>query len=555
MADSSAPAKPGDINLDPSAVRGTTGLVQYGGKIQEEWLRKLRGVQGIRAYQEMRDNSPVIGAVITWLESQLRAIEWRVVPAGEDELSKEAAEFLSSCMDDMENTWEEFVVEVLSMLWAGFSLFEETYKVRRGVQRRDGGRIDQRKSSRHRDGLVGWASISIRGQETIDAWDISDDGEILGAWQLHPLTGKRIYLPAERTLLFRTKATRNNPEGRSIFRNAYIPYMFAKNLQEVEAITCERDGTGLPDMQVPPQIMSSNATAEQAAIRDTLEEYLSELRNGERAFLLRPAEVDQNGQATGYKFSLLASPGSKSIDIGEVIRRHEKNALMSVLADHVVIGLDGVGSLALHDSKTSVAALPMRGYAQSIGATLNRHAIPRLFELNPCFPEECWPHLEPGDFETPDLGPLGSFLSAMVQSAIIQPDKKLERHVRAVAQLPDPDEDQEMAETPDVQRAMDAIANEVGGEPVTQPSTQPAPTVDTGKAPVVDTTTTLNDITLGIWRLLQQGDLATANILRRALALRLGVPYEGDVTAADVGADKAKVDQGGAPADAPSEPG
>jgi phage gp29-like protein len=89
--------------------------------------------------------------VICWLESQLRAVEWRVVPADSaDPLAVEAAEFLSSCMDDMETTFEEFIVEVLSMLPFGFSLFEQTYKQRKGQQEIDG-RHDMRRSSRHSD--------------------------------------------------------------------------------------------------------------------------------------------------------------------------------------------------------------------------------------------------------------------------------------------------------------------------------------------------------------------------------------------------------------------
>lgn len=52
---------------------------------------------------------------------------------------------------------------------------------------------------------------------------------------------------------------------------------------------------------------------------------------------------------------------------------------------------------------------------------------------------------------------------------------------------------------------------------------------------------TVNEITLGIERMGRLGDVDTVNILRRALAQKLGVSYEGDITAADLAGDAATV--------------
>lgn len=49
---------------------------------------------------------------------------------------------------------------------------------------------------------------------------------------------------------------------------------------------------------------------------------------------------------------------------------------------------------------------------------------------------------------------------------------------------------------------------------------------------------TVNEITLGIERMGRLGDVDTVNILRRALAQKLGVSYEGDIAAAELPVNK-----------------
>ena len=71
-----------------------TGLKRSAGTISEEFLPNLTGERGLRALREMRDNDPVIGAVLYAIEMLLRNVTWRV--EGDDD---EQAEFLESCLD------------------------------------------------------------------------------------------------------------------------------------------------------------------------------------------------------------------------------------------------------------------------------------------------------------------------------------------------------------------------------------------------------------------------------------------------------------------------
>ena len=156
---------------------GSTGLKETGGIISDEWLNQLRGLRGIRAYSEMRDNDAVIGAVLYAIESLVRQVEWRVRPADESDAAIAAAKFLEECVEDMASDWESFISEVLSMLVFGFAPFEIVYKVRGGDSE------DPTRRSKYNDGRIGWRKFSIRGQDTIARWIFDEDGNVAGMVQ------------------------------------------------------------------------------------------------------------------------------------------------------------------------------------------------------------------------------------------------------------------------------------------------------------------------------------------------------------------------------------
>ena len=410
---------------------GTTGLNRQGGMVDQEWLRQLKGTRAYRTYTEMRDNDAVVGAILYAIETLIRQVEWTVKPAEDTHEAREAARFLESCLVDMAVDWETFISEVLTMLPYGYSLFETVYKLRGGPDQ-----DDERYRSRYDDGRIGWRKFAIRGQDTIERWKFGNEGGIEGAYQNAPPTYNTTFIPMDKLLLFRTKVERNNPEGRSLLRNAYRSWYFLKRLQEIEAIGVERDLAGLPVMHVPIEVMSPTATAAQKSLRTSLEQVIQQIRRDEREGVLMPSELDRDGKPTGYKLSLLTSGGSRAMDTDKIIRRYESRISMSVLAEFIMLGMDTTGSFALADSKTTLFATSLRSILESIASTFNNTAVRKLFELNPEFPEHCWPELTYGDIETQDLKSMGSYLQSLSAAGLITPDPELEDTLREMASLP-----------------------------------------------------------------------------------------------------------------------
>ena len=412
---------------------GRTGLTRFGGWVHEEWLRELQGQRGIKIYKEMRDNDPVIGAILFALKMLIRQASWRVEAAGKTNADTEAKDFLDSCLYDMSQSWHDTITEILSMLVFGWSYHELVYKQRMGDSR------DSTRRSKHKDGRIGWRKIPIRAQETLWEWVFDEeDGSLLGMRQQPPPDYILREVPLQKALLFRTEVSKENPEGRSILRNSYRPWYFKKNIEEIEGIGIERDLAGLPVAHVPPELLSPTATTEQKAVLAAIKELVTKIRRDEMEGIVFPAEEMPNGQKTGYKLSLLSTGGRRQFDTGAIVDRYDQRIAMTVLADFIMLGHQKVGSFALSSSKTELFSLAVGAILDSICEVFNSHAVPRLFKLN-SFPGITeLPRLEHGDVEAPDLKELGEYITALSGAgAPLFPDDQLENYLREAASLPE----------------------------------------------------------------------------------------------------------------------
>lgn len=405
---------------------GSTGLRRVGGVVVEEWLPQLFGDRGIRQWREMSENDGTIGAVLFAIEMLIRQVEWTTEAASEDQADKDKADFLRSCMNDLDKPWVNTVAEILTMLPYGWSVHELVYKVRRGPRGETPSKSD--------DGRVGWKRIPLRGQDTLLEWVFTDSEEVEAFVQTHPVTFRRIEIPREKFVHFKTRE-RRGPESISVLRNAYRPWVFKKRLEEIEAIGIERDMAGLPVAYVPAELLDPRATPEQQAMLAEIKKIVRGVKINEQMGLVFPQEYDHTGQQR-YKFELLSAFGSKARSPDPAIRRYKQDMAMTVLADFILLGHEKVGSYALSDSKTKIFASAMGAWLDTIADTLTSQAVPRLFALNGL--DGPYPKIVHGDIETPNLDALSKYVGALANAgALTLPDEKLERHLRRAASLPE----------------------------------------------------------------------------------------------------------------------
>ena len=404
---------------------GKTGLFRFDtGWIYEEFLRELQGRKGIEVYKEMSENDDIIGAILFATEMLMRQSKWSIQEAGTEQADLDAAEFVRTCMDDMEETWSDFISEVLSFLTYGWSYHEIVYKRRMGRSK------NPETNSKYTDGLIGWRKLPIRSQDTLWEWKYDEKDNLIGLVQCAPPLYEQVFIPIEKALHFKTKSRKGNPEGRSVLRNCYRNWYFKRRIQEIEGIGIERDLVGLPVLEAPEGVDIWS------------DEYAAELAKAER--IVRSVRRDEREGivlGNGWKFSLTSTGGRRQFDTNQIIERYDTRMAMTVLADFVLLGHQAVGSFALSSDKTELFGVALGAFLDLICEVFNNQAIPRLIDINGEHFAGItdYPSLTHGDIETQDLGQLGEFVSKMVGIGAITPDESMEDYLRLAADLPERD--------------------------------------------------------------------------------------------------------------------
>jgi hypothetical protein len=415
---------------------GNSGLRVFGGFVAEEFDPNLRGMRGMRMYREMSDSNPTIGAFNYVLTQVVSKLAWHLQPADQTPLSLLAQQFYESLLEDMDHTWTEFIQEALSMVIFGYAPIEIVLKMRSGKQ------TDNRFSSKFDDGMMGIRKLALRSQETVLRWIMdADNNSILGMVQM-PWTGGIRMIPRSKMLLLRTRSNRNNPEGRSLLRNAYRPYYFSKRVEEIEGIGIERDLAGFPVMMIPAEVISAGAKGTDPDAAATLGSYKNLVKNVKRNSqegAVLPSDRDEHGNLL-FELKLLSSGGKRNFDTNVIIERYQQQIASSVMADFLLLGhgQGGRGTGTLSQDKITMFYEAIAGLVQIIAEALNKELVPLIGELNG-IPDENQPQFFTDKPEQVDLGKLGAYINALAASGmVIFPNKDLENYLYEVAGLPEP---------------------------------------------------------------------------------------------------------------------
>lgn len=413
-----------DLPPVPFAEIGSTGLKRFGGEVQEEFDPNLRGIRGVRVYDEMRRNDSDVGAILFAILHVALASTWEVLPASESSADEAAAEWLSGVLfEDMSHSWRDFIVDAMTSNAFGWAWFEVVYKQRLGTQFDPESKFD--------DGRIGIKKMALRGQETLDKWVFDPAGGVKAMKQRVPGSMDVSTIPIEKSLLVRTSSEKNNPEGFSLLRTAYRPYFIKTNMEEIEVIGAERDMTGVLVIGLP----ANAQPADFAKARDIGERY----RNDDQTYLT----LQRFGKELheGWTFDTLKSPGQKVVDTDKTILRSSAQIMRSVLASWLTLGQGRTGSFALADAQKSLWTLSVGGRLDTFAEEVNLFVVRKLFALNN-FPGITKPpvlvHSDPGEIDLKELTPL---LRVLGELGMIDPTQETLERVAERASLPKPSPD------------------------------------------------------------------------------------------------------------------
>lgn len=362
---------------------GYTGLRVVAKQIQEEANKSFRWPNNLRIVSEM-GYDPTIATAFNVYRMMLDGVEWCVEPPEDaSDVEKQRAEFVQTCMRDMESSWSQFITEVSTYLEYGFQITEKVYRRRL-----------KKNGSKFNDGLIGIKKLSPRSQDTISDWYYSEDGrDLLGVgqslmnlenqWKYEKLKNENgvLFLDRKKILIFTADGTKGNPQGRSLLKSVFLPYKQMTLLKDQLMLGISKDLQGLPAIGIPAKLLSVDASDADKASAQQFVDMANNLVKGTQSGIVYPLMNDDNGNPT-IKIELLEAKYGKSFDIPKVIEALQTDILTALSVDVVKLGANSVGSYSLASSKENLLAMAVEYRLKEIREVLNADLMRSIYELN-----------------------------------------------------------------------------------------------------------------------------------------------------------------------------
>jgi hypothetical protein len=405
---------------------GVPGYAITGGYILlKDTDARLSSEQRYRIFSENLVNVAIVGTAVRNFLDFVSSAAWTFKPA--DEESDEAAkigEFFDDVFDDMETPIRRVAKRAAMYKFYGFSIQEWTAKPRE-------------------DGRIGFADIEPRPQSTIERWDVDDRGAIRGMFQRAPSTGAQIYLPRKKLMYIVDDSLSDSPEGLGMFRHMVRTAQGLLRFEDLEHWGFETDLQGMPIGRAPlaelqKSVDSGAMTQAQAAqAKFVIENFITNhIRGPKLGIMLDSATyttTDEKAAPSAQRLwdvELAKSGGTSHGDINEAIKRKTYELARLVGAEYLLMGADGSGSLAQHQSSTRRLHGMVNTALDEIADSINKQIVPVLATLNN-IPRELWPKAKPEKVEYRTIEEVTGALAALATAgAPIMPDDPAINDVR-----------------------------------------------------------------------------------------------------------------------------
>lgn len=384
---------------------GATGTPIFGGFLREqgEYNPELTGLSGYRIYEQMRRGDAQVKATLAAVKLPIRGATWAVrEPEDATPVELAAVELVKSCLFD-ELDFDGIVENALLMLDFGAAAHEDVYYM-------DGKQVRLRK-------------CAARLPLTFYRWLTAPDGDDLVALEQMGYRGGNYVttqVPADKLALFTFQQEGANFSGISLLRSMYQHWYIKSNLYKVEAIACERNGMGVPWINMGP-----NAKVED---RNEAKKWLQSLSVNESTSILLP---------NGWTFGLEGVKGQIQSP-KDAIAHHNWMISQAALGSFLNFGQgDSSGNRSLGETMSDFFGLSLQATANQIARVISLTTVKRLCDLN--FPGLTrYPKVIPQQVVTVKLEHIALALKELAAANVnvIQPDEELEDWLRIKYGMP-----------------------------------------------------------------------------------------------------------------------
>lgn len=409
-------------SVSPTQTAGRGGATAYGGYlVTREKSASLQGRQRYVTFSEMLANTSIVATGVRYFLNILSKQKWSVAPAqGLDGQPKpgaqEVADFVESCMCEMTTPWSKVVRRAGMYHFFGFSLQEWT-------------------AIRREDGKLGMKDVEPRPQSTIERWDLDEGGTVLGAWQIPELSATELYLPRKKLIHIVDDSLNDSPEGLGVLRHAVRNAERLKAYEELEEIAFETDLRGIPIGRAPLAAIRDAEKAgkikasEVSKLLSPIENFLkNHVRNRKTGMLLDSTTytTDDERQAPSnvkqWDMELLQGSSTAQEAVAKAIHRITRELALVLGTEHLLLGSDGSGSLALGNVKVADFYMVVGSVLGDIVEAYNRDYIAPLMLLNG-IPKDLWPKFATEDVQFKDIETMAAALRDLATAGgVLSPD-------------------------------------------------------------------------------------------------------------------------------------
>ena len=361
----------------PTQTVGTGGTVVHDGYVQSnEKDPTLQGQNRYTSYSEILANVSIVAASTRYFLNLVAKPSWKVEPADDSDEAQQIAELVEEMMGDMSTPWSRVVRRAAMYRFYGFSVQEWTAK-------------------RRADGKTGMLDVEARPQMTIERWDVDESGTVNGVVQRSPTTQKEIFLPRSKIVYMVDDSLNDSPEGLGLFRHIVDSARRLVRYEALEGFGFETDLRGVPIARAPLSVLADLVkqgkltAADKEAIEKPMRDFIQNHIRGPRTGLMidslpYQSEDEKGTPSSTYQWGLdLLKAGNTSQEsVARAISRLSMEIARVLGTEHLLLGADGKGSLALSRDKTNNFYMIVDSTLSEIVETYQRDFLVPLFRLN-----------------------------------------------------------------------------------------------------------------------------------------------------------------------------
>jgi len=353
-----------------------------------------------------------VDASLRILKTPILAAEFFVEPYSDDPQDQLIGEFIwENLAKGLTAPLLTTLEEILHMCEDGFSVIEKVYENRQWSPNAKGA------NNRVYTMLK---KLAVRPATTISGITYDDNGGPTQVTQ-NAIKGDgstaEVTLPIEKIIIFPYNKKGGDLTGRSILRTAYPHWYYKTHLYKIDAVQKERHGIGVPRGKVLPGAKLEDKAALRTMLRN--------LRTNEEAFIIQTPTIEVD----------FVELSGRPVDVVKSAEHHNVMTMLNVLAQFMVLGLQGGGGRNTASTGSDMFMKAMKYLANWIAQMFNMYLIPELVVWN--FPTNNYPQLKVRNIgETRDLQMLGAALANLFSQGGLSPDIETENWIRDTFDMP-----------------------------------------------------------------------------------------------------------------------